>query len=73
MDKLEYKHYLTSPWWYRVSAKRKAIDGFKCRECNSAERLEVHHLSYERLGHERSDDLITLCMFCHEDKHPEVA
>jgi hypothetical protein len=28
-------------------------------------RLDVHHLTYERLGHENPDDLIVLCSDCH--------
>jgi hypothetical protein len=34
-----------------------------------AYRLEVHHLSYERLGHELPDDLIVLCPACHAAAH----
>ncbi len=32
-------------------------------------RLEVHHLTYERLGHEADDDLIVLCPACHREQH----
>jgi hypothetical protein len=32
-------------------------------------RLEVHHLSYERLGHEAPDDLLVLCGHCHAAAH----
>ncbi len=31
--------------------------------------LQVHHLSYERLGNEAQEDLIVLCNFCHADVH----
>ncbi len=31
--------------------------------------LEVHHLTYERLGHERPDDLLVLCERCHSVEH----
>lgn len=34
-----------------------------------AYRLEVHHLTYERIGHEHPDDLIVLCPACHADVH----
>jgi hypothetical protein len=27
--------------------------------------LEVHHLTYERVGCERDDDLVALCCYCH--------
>ena len=29
--------------------------------------LEVHHLTYERVGRERDTDLIALCCYCHEE------
>lgn len=32
-------------------------------------RLEVHHLTYERLGQELDDDLIVLCDRCHCEQH----
>jgi len=32
-------------------------------------RLEVHHLTYERLGRERPDDLLVLCERCHSLEH----
>lgn len=32
-------------------------------------RLEVHHLTYERLGCERYGDLIVLCSDCHRREH----
>ena len=34
-----------------------------------AYRLEVHHLSYARLGRELPDDLIVLCPACHAIAH----
>jgi|SRR5215472_14775278 len=35
----------------------------------NAYRLEVHHLTYKRLGHEHPDDLIVLCPGCHAKAH----
>ena len=34
-----------------------------------AYRLEVHHLTYERIGREHPDDLIVLCPPCHARIH----
>jgi len=31
--------------------------------------LEVHHLTYDRLGDERMDDLEVLCPDCHRKAH----
>jgi len=30
------------------------------------EELEVHHITYERYGQEKTDDLITVCRRCHD-------
>lgn len=32
-------------------------------------RLEVHHLTYDRIGNEHPDDLIVLCPQCHRKAH----
>jgi len=32
-------------------------------------RLDVHHLLYDRLGHEKLSDLIVLCRLCHNAFH----
>lgn len=40
-------------------------DNHKCQTCLSVEDLEVHHKTYERLGDELPEDLITLCRECH--------
>ncbi len=29
----------------------------------------MHHLGYERLGNERNDDLLVVCVRCHNDLH----
>lgn len=34
--------------------------------------LNVHHLTYDRLGHEREDDLIVLCRECHLREHGRI-
>lgn len=54
-----------SPEWEAMSRRAKERAGFRCQVCNSPRRLETHHRTYERLGHERDDDLIVLCHECH--------
>lgn len=48
------------------------VCGYYCRyrstEDNSGRVwLEVHHLTYERVGRERDDDLVALCCYCHDE------
>lgn len=45
-------------------------DGWRCQDCGSAEMLQVHHLNpRSRLGHDASENLITLCADCHRRRH----
>lgn len=63
--------YYASPEWVTRRRDRLALDGHHCQlgqllgwACDET-RLEVHHLTYDRFGHEEMDDLITLCEACH--------
>lgn len=68
-DSPEHRRYLRSRAW---KAKRLASirgSGYRCATCQrfvpDARKLQVHHLTYVRLGCERPDDLMVLCMRCH--------
>lgn len=63
------EEYLRSPHWRstRLGALERA--GHRCQVCNAAQRLDVHHRTYERLGRERPEDLTVLCRTCHETFH----
>ena len=61
-----YKKYIVSPQWKK---KRKQVlerATYKCEKCNATEGLEVHHLTYDRLGQEELYDLLVVCKKCHE-------
>jgi 5-methylcytosine-specific restriction endonuclease McrA len=62
-----YNEYLHSEWWLcrKADAIRRA--GYRCQKCGSIARLQVHHVSYLRLGNERDEDLMVLCAKCHEE------
>jgi hypothetical protein len=66
---LPYVDYLQTSWWrgLRNQALREA--DYRCRECGTKRDLEVHHLTYERLGDELLDDLEVLCRGCHLGEH----
>ncbi len=64
-----YRPYINSePWHCRRMLARERV-GNKCQFCGSTDRLETHHLSYERLGEEAPEDLIILCRSCHTRFH----
>ncbi len=62
----EYETYIRSPVWQRTAEKVKELRGYVCKKCGYAGwDVEVHHLSYERLGCELLSDLEVLCKSCH--------
>lgn len=65
----QYREYMHSDAWQR--RRRRAIKraGYACQRCGTGERLEVHHLTYARLGKERPADLMVLCHACHAAEH----
>jgi hypothetical protein len=64
---MKYNEYILSSDWQRIRRERLQKDGFRCVRCARRHELQVHHLTYERLGHERIDDLVTVCVRCHND------
>ncbi len=64
-----YDEYLRSPVWRRTRELALEYYGGKCCLCNSGDRLNVHHRTYERKGHELLADLIVLCRKCHATYH----
>ena len=65
-----YSAYLRSPEW---AAKRQRVlerDSFLCQYQNCrAIATEVHHLTYERVGEELLEDLLSVCGGCHTCIH----
>jgi len=67
---MPYDEYLQTPEWRERAAQVKMLRG-KCAKCGSRERLEAHHLTYERRGHEDMADLQVLCHDCHMRTHDD--
>jgi 5-methylcytosine-specific restriction endonuclease McrA len=65
----EYRSYIVSKEWYARRAGRLIAADFSCQQCGSNVALQVHHLTYKRLGHEEPSDLIVLCRICHQEQH----
>jgi hypothetical protein len=68
--KEEYHEYLKTDTWFEKKQRVLKRDSYRCRLCNSPNRLNVHHRCYpEVFGEEQDDDLLTLCKNCHEKFH----
>jgi len=65
----EYLDYIASAAWRTFRKGILKLRGAFCERCSSALRLELHHLSYERLGRELPEDVVILCRDCHQKAH----
>lgn len=69
----KYKNYLDSPFWRDFRIKVLKQDDFRCVRCGSEINLDVHHLTYKRVGKEKIHDCVTLCRTCHNTLHDKKA
>lgn len=66
---LPYLEYLKTEHWKQVRNMALAQAGNRCQLCNNDRSLQVHHRTYERVGHEDLKDLTVLCGKCHRAFH----
>ena len=66
---IDYYQYLRTKTWREKANERLKRDGYQCVLCRSAKNLSVHHITYENIGFEKMDDLISVCKGCHEKLH----
>jgi len=65
----DYATYLQSDAWREKRKARLFIDDHRCRICDTAKNLDVHHRTYARVFIEDLNDLTTLCRRCHDLYH----
>ena len=65
------RHHARIRGWPRIRQAILERDGFRCRRCGRAGRLEVHHIKRLADGgsHNGPHNLETLCSTCHVDLH----
>jgi hypothetical protein len=63
-----YDEYLASPYWLAFRQRLLSERG-ACDDCGTRQSLQLHHLSYARLGAEVAADVRVLCQPCHEKVH----
>lgn len=74
-----YQQYLETRHWQQFRKKvfkkpevqrlLKKYNHFVCQFCEKERRLNVHHVTYIRLGHERLQDVYLICEDCHAQIH----
>ena len=62
-----YNLYLKSKAWGIKREHRMIIDEYACVCGSPAE--HVHHKTYDNIGKEAMDDLISMCQSCHSKEH----
>jgi hypothetical protein len=68
-----YRAVMASGGWRRRRAAAIRRAGRRCQRCGVRGPLDVHHLTYRRLGRERPGDLLALCESCHGALHGRPA
>lgn len=73
-----YKDYIKSRQWYarrerwEQEALKQCDGSLSCLGCGepwTGRCGDLHHLTYERIGHEAATDLVPLCRGCHSMLH----
>jgi hypothetical protein len=68
-DRSFYATYLRCAGWRRKRRGALRRARHRCARCHTAGPLDVHHLTYDRLGDEAPGDLTALCRACHSYVH----
>lgn len=68
---VDYAKYIRSPKWKAKRAEVILRAGGTCERCSIWPVVNVHHLTYARLGDERLTDLMGVCAMCHDQIHKE--
>jgi 5-methylcytosine-specific restriction endonuclease McrA len=70
LRRMPYQDYLQTEEWRRLRSLVIGRAGGSCERCRkTAGEWNVHHLTYDRRGHEDLTDLILLCRPCHQAVH----
>jgi len=69
--RIEFKRYTAnSKNWKKLKKERLAKDNNSCILCKTKDKkLLIHHITYKNLYHEEINDVVTLCISCHNKIH----
>jgi len=71
-DKKKYYSYLESKEWLTIRVELLYTRGCKCEKCKKdfePHKLQIHHITYDRLYNELPSDLLVVCGRCHMEIH----
>ncbi len=68
---IDYDTYLLSDEWKQRRTKVLARCRGTCEKCRKRRAVHVHHISYDHFGNEPLEDLLGLCLRCHQQEHPD--
>lgn len=71
-ERVPYRAYLRSREWADLRERYRRRRRWLCASCFDGDDLELHHVTYRRLGHERLDDVVPLCDPCHRALHARL-
>ena len=68
------KKYMKSNRWKLKRKQRLKLDNYQCAVCSHnglrcSQKLEVHHITYDNLGNENINDIVSLCRDHHQQIH----
>lgn len=73
MTKETYRRYLKTQHWQQIRTEVLQRANGRCERCGyepwKPGALQVHHLSYDRVGRESLEDLVAICPRCHMKIH----
>ena len=61
LREMPYADYLRTAHWMAVRAEALSRANYHCQVCMKRKRCDIHHITYERRGFERPNDIIALC------------
>ena len=67
LGKYTYNQYISSKEW-RERRQSMSTDAV-CFTCGTKDNLHLHHITYERIGNEKPEDLVWLCRKHHKSIH----
>lgn len=67
----DYHKYLKSDHWEELKKLVFEWRGRKCQLCMGSRNLQVHHMTYKRVGKEDPRDVLIVCDSCHKFIHSE--